>query len=160
MRKSKSVWSSTGATLVEFAITLPIALLLIFAIIDLSIVIASRTIIADALYLAGAEGSRSSSIMKSECRERARRAFQDRISKIGFVARMGQIQADFAFLEIVPRTMRATVRARIPCVFFCPLLMSGSGLSITRSGPDGIDYKALYDFILEDETRCASPAIE
>lgn len=68
---------SNGATLVEFAVSLPLFLMLVFGIIDFSRAFTSQAILSDALRQAGRFGS----IQQGDCVAGARTVFVDRLSQ-------------------------------------------------------------------------------
>ena len=156
-RCKELAYGTNGVSMLEFAITLPLLICFIFAIIDLSIVISSKVILSDALYQAAREAARLTNKRDFECREEALRKFKEHAAVFGVFARIKEKLPDFDFHASdawQDRTVRVTLSAKIPCVFFCRLLLNPSGISLSGSGSETINFSSRYDMILEDQKKC------
>lgn len=145
--------------MVEFAIVLPIVLLIIFVIIDLSIVMAARTMLIGALDRAGLAASRMMRERAGECNAASREEFERQAGRVRFlVSRVAEAtNFDFNVTDNVsgaPRTVRASLTASIPCFFFCRLLIGQGGASIAPTGNSSMNFSRRFDYRIENQKKC------
>lgn len=146
-----------GAAMLEFAIAVPVLFLLIFGVIDIGMVLARRTILTGALHRAGLTTARVPQLSSTACRQHAEEVFEKEIAGYAGFGAVSQRSVSFTFDSAdgtdAPRTVRASLQAKIPCMLFCGVLAPGGA---GRPSEPGYNFSLRYDFVLEDRSRCVS----
>lgn len=154
-----------GISMVEFSITFPIFFFLIFAIIDFSQVIAQRTIISDAVRVAGRKASLDSSKFTADCATTAHDAFNVTRAK-SYVPGKATVTGNDIYREdsnvftaptddtliasdheIQVRGLRVVVNAEVRCDFFCTMVLNG--IHLIRGGNSKLPFVTSGIFPLE-----------
>lgn len=141
-----------GATMLEFAIALPVVLFILFAIMDLSIISTSQILLAQALHRSGAVAARQSESSWSDCKAGAQDAFARQLSQYGFFGGIATAKASFDYENSSnPRAVLATVQAKITCFMFCGLLLNHK----PGAGASGVNFSLRAYYLIEDPQKCA-----
>lgn len=160
--KSRTIVAASslrGVSMLEFSIVIPVVLLIIFAILDLSIVMAARVMLTSALERTGLAAARMTLETAGECAAASRTEFTRQAGSVRFLLSGVADSTDFNFqitdmLPGAPRTVRASLNASIPCMFFCRLLIGRNGISVSSSGNSRMNFSRRFDYPLENQRKC------
>lgn len=167
------VSDESGVSMVEFTIALPLLLFLLFAIFDLSMVVARKVVLVRSLESAALAGAKQ---LSNNCVSGAQSKFAWELGRSPLLSTTQTVLAtpeilclDSAATKSTPvggkcaggqtKILNLNVASRIPCAFFCSLVLNDRGQrmlpTLSRDGArDSFNYALSLDIPIENENEC------
>ena len=143
--------------MVEFALVIPLVLMLILATIELGLVAAATITINTAMRGAGLQAARSTQASAADCAADAVAELEREIGKALLLRSSIEFQSSAAISSFVDasgrsvRNLLLTINADVPCLALCWLLLDKEPVK-TKTGI--FNYVRTLSFPLESQEKC------